>query len=319
LAIDKYKRNFMTALEVAKKVLEIKKQPLNPNRIYKIADELDLTKELNLSGKTPWDSFSAQIYSDLKENDNSIFEKISEKPILIKLKSQNLTFSDTASEVKQAKSAFDERDLHPLLASFVELSPNFNARVKTIFRESSIKSKKGRDKWLYPDIVGVSFEYESYEDSVLNFAAKFVKIPLKIYSFEMKKYLSIANLREYYFQTVSNSSWANEGYLVALDIDESDEELMELIGSLNSSFGIGVLGLDSENLAQSKILAQPKFRANLDFNIINELCKKNPHFNKFLETVKDYDSKNKKRFDGEFDRILTDDETQKYLKNKKIV
>ena len=309
----------MTALEVAKKVLEIKKQPLNPNRIYKIADELDLAKELNLSGKTPWDSFSAQIYSDLKENDNSIFEKISEKPILIKLKSQNLTFSDAASEVKQAKSAFDERDLHPLLANFVGLSPNFNARVKTIFHESSIKSKKGRDKWLYPDIVGVSFEYESYEDSVLNFAAKFVKIPLKIYSFEMKKYLSIANLREYYFQAVSNSSWANEGYLVALDIDESDEELMELIGSLNSSFGIGVLGLDSENLAQSKILAQPKFRANLDFNIINELCKKNPHFNKFLETVKDYDSKNKKRFDGEFDRILTDDEMQKYLKNKKIV
>ena len=309
----------MTALEVAKKVLEIKKQPLNPNRIYKIADELDLTKELNLSGKTPWDSFSAQIYSDLKENDNSIFEKISEKPILIKLKSQNLTFSDAASEVKQAKSAFDERDLHPLLASFVELSPNFNARVKTIFHESSIKSKKGHDKWLYPDIVGVSFEYESYEDSVLNFAAKFVKIPLKIYSFEMKKYLSIANLREYYFQAVSNSSWANEGYLVALDIDESDEELMELIGSLNSSFGIGILGLDSENLAQSKILAQPKFRANLDFNIINELCKKNPHFNKFLKTVKDYDSKNKKRFDGEFDRVLTDDEMQKYLKNKKIV
>ena len=238
---------------------------------------------------------------------------------MIKLKSQNLTFSDAASEVKQAKSAFDEHDLHPLLANFVGLSPNFNARVKTIFHESSIKSKKGRDKWLYPDIVGVSFEHESYEDSVLNFAAKFVKIPLKIYSFEMKKYLSIANLREYYFQAVSNSSWANEGYLVALDIDESDEELMELIGSLNSSFGIGVLGLDSENLAQSKILAQPKFRANLDFNIINELCKKNPHFNKFLETVKDYDSKNKKRFDGEFDRVLTDDEMQKYLKNKKIV
>ena len=41
----------MTALEVVKKVLEIHKQPLNPNRIYKIAEELDLTKELNLSGK----------------------------------------------------------------------------------------------------------------------------------------------------------------------------------------------------------------------------------------------------------------------------
>ena len=65
----------MTALEVTKKVLEIKKQPLNPNRIYKIADELDLTKELNLSGKMPQDSFSAQIYSDLKENEILFLKK----------------------------------------------------------------------------------------------------------------------------------------------------------------------------------------------------------------------------------------------------
>lgn len=34
----------MTALEVAKKVLEIKKQPLNPNRVYKIAESLILQK-----------------------------------------------------------------------------------------------------------------------------------------------------------------------------------------------------------------------------------------------------------------------------------
>lgn len=310
----------MTVLEVAKKVLETKKQPLSPNRIYKIAEELDLTKELNFRGKAPWDSFSTQIYSDLKENANSMFEKISEKPILIKLKSQNLSVNDVNDETKQAKSPFNERDLHPLLAKFVDTNPNFNfnTRVKTIFHESSLKSKKGHDKWLYPDIVGISFEHENYEESVLNFAAKFVKIPLKIYSFEMKKYLCVANLREYYFQAVSNSSWANEGYLVALDIDESDEELMELMGSLNSSFGIGVLSLDSENLPQSKILAQARFRPNLDFNIINELCKKNPNFKEFLKTIKDYDSKNKKRFNDEFDRVLTDDEMQKYLKDKKI-
>ena len=309
----------MTVLEIVKRVLETTKQPLNPNRIYKIAEELKLTKELNFTGKTPWQSFSAYIYVDLKSNPNSIFEKVAEKPILIKLKSQKSGFESPPSEPKQAKSAFDERDLHQLLANFVEFSPNFNARVKTIFHESSLKSKKGHDKWLYPDIVGVSFEHESFELAVLNFAAKFAKIPLKIYSFEMKKELSVGNLREYYFQAVSNSSWANEGYLVALNIDESDEELMELIGSLNSSFGIGVLSLDSENLAQSKILAQARFRPNLDFNIINELCKKNPNFQEFLKTIKDYDSKNKRRFDGEFDRVLSDLEMQKYMKDKKII
>lgn len=307
-----------SSLEIAKKVLEIKKQPLSPNQIYKIAQELGLTKELNLTGKTPWASFSALIYVDLKNNPNSIFEKVAQKPILIKLKGQNLSLS-AAHTAKQENNSFNERDLHPLLANFVEFSPNFGARVKTIFHESSTKTKKGHDKWLYPDIVGVSFEHENYEESALFFAAKFVKIPLKIYSFEMKKYLSVANLRECYFQAVSNSSWANEGYLVALDIDESDDELIELINSLNASFGIGVLSLDPHNLAQSKVLAQAKFRQNLDFNIINELCKKNPNFQEFLKTITDYDSNNKKRFDGEFDKILTQSQMQTYLKNNKII
>lgn len=34
--------------------------------------------------------------------------------------------------------------------------------------------------------------------------------------------MNFTNLREYYFQAVSNSSWANEGYIVALDIDDAD-------------------------------------------------------------------------------------------------
>ncbi len=305
------------AIEVAKKVLEKINQPLSPNKIYKIAEALGLTKELNLSGKTPWASFAARIYVDIKNNPNSIFENVSLKPILIKLKGQDLKFSDATAETKQDTNSFSERDLHPLLAKFVEVNPNFNAHVKTIFHESSLKARRGHDRWLYPDIVGVTFEHENYEESVLDFAAKFVKIPIKIYSFEMKKSLNVGNLRECYFQAVSNSSWANEGYLVALDIDESDDELMELISSLNSSFGIGVLSLDSENLEQSKVVAQARFRQNLDFNIVNELCKKNPNFQQFLRTIKDYDSNNKRRFDDEFDRIMSDDEMRKYIRGKK--
>jgi hypothetical protein len=33
----------------------------------------------------------------------------------------------------------------------------------------------------------------------------------------MKKELNFSNLRESYFQAVSNSSWANEGYLVTAE------------------------------------------------------------------------------------------------------
>jgi hypothetical protein len=44
----------------------------------------------------------------------------------------------------------------------------------------------------------------------------------------LKKDLNFSNLRESYFQAVSNFSWANEGYLVAVEID-TDKEFMEPI------------------------------------------------------------------------------------------
>jgi len=40
--------------------------------------KMGLTRELNLSGKTPWASFGAAIYVDVK-NENSIFEVVQKK------------------------------------------------------------------------------------------------------------------------------------------------------------------------------------------------------------------------------------------------
>ena len=68
----------------------------------------------------------------------------------------------------------------------------------------------------------------------------------------MKKTLNFTNLREYYFQAVSNSSWANEGYIVALGIDEDDSFLAEL-KRLNNAFGIGVIKLNAENIIMSNL------------------------------------------------------------------
>ena len=42
----------------------------------------------------------------------------------------------------------------------------------------------------------------------------------KLSSHELKIKLTFSNLSEYNFQAASNSSWANEGYLVALEIDD---------------------------------------------------------------------------------------------------
>ncbi len=310
-----------TVIGVAKEVLERKKEALNPNRMYHIANEMGLTEELNLSGKTPWASFAARIYVDIKENSDSIFEVVATKPILIKLKNQDINLEaqiEKNSEIKEPKTSYSERDLHQLLTRFAFANDNFKAYTKTIYHESSIKTKKGIDKWLYPDIVGVSFEYRDYQKELNKFIGKFNSLPIKIYAFEMKKHLSVSSFREYYFQAVSNSSWANEGYLVALDIDESDEELMDLIKRLSFSFGIGVISLSSQNVDESVILARAKFKESLDYSVMNELSIKNPDFKKFLESIEEFNIEKDYRSKSEFDEVLDNDKLESYLKDKKI-
>lgn len=309
-----------SSIEVAKELLELKKEALNPIKMYHIANEMGLTKELNLNGKTPWASFAARIYMDIKENPNSIFEVVATKPMLIKLKNQDVNLKiQTQNEIKEPKNSYSERDLHPLLTRFVFANDSFKAYTKTIYYESSIKTKKGMDKWLYPDIVGVSFEYKDYQKELNKFIGKFSSLPIKIYAFEMKKHLSVSSFREYYFQAVSNSSWANEGYLVALDIDESDEELMDLIKRLSYSFGIGVISLNSQNVDESVILARAEFRENLDYSVMNELSMKNPDFKKFLESVEEFNIEKEYRSKSEFDEVLDNDKLDNYLINKKIM
>lgn len=307
-------------IDVTKEVLECKNEALNPNQMYHIANEMGLTKELNLNGKTPWASFAARIYMDIKENPNSIFEVVATKPMLIKLKNQDVNLKiQTQNEIKEPKNSYSERDLHPLLTRFAFANDNFKAYTKTIYHESSIKTKKGMDKWLYPDIVGVSFEYKDYQKELNKFIGKFSSLPIKIYAFEMKKHLSVSSFREYYFQAVSNSSWANEGYLVALDIYESDEELMDLMKRLSYSFGIGVISLNSQNVDESVILARAEFRENLDYSVMNELSMKNPDFKKFLESVEEFNIEKEYRSKSEFDEVLDNDKLDNYLINKKIM
>jgi len=69
----------------------------------------------------------------------------------------------------------------------------------------------------------------------------------------MKIDINISNLREYYFQAVSSSSWAHERYLVAIYIVE-EPELIDEMRCLNNAFGIVVIRLDAEHFMQSEIL-----------------------------------------------------------------
>ena len=176
-----------------------------------------------------------------------------------------------------------ERELHPFLVYY--LANKMNIHTKTIYHEVSTKSGKGKSEWLHPDIVGFSLPVSKWNEKVLELCREFSLNRATIYSFELKKSITTESLREQFFQAVSNSSWANEGYLVAVDIDTDNQELMQEINRLCSAFQIGVIKLNLINPDNSEIIVPARRKETLDGETMNKLFSINKDFREFVQTV----------------------------------
>jgi hypothetical protein len=149
---------------------------------------------------------------------------------------------------------------------------------KTINHSKSGKKEFG--EWVHPDMVGCIFPIDDWDNEVLQLSSVVGNTSIKFISFEIKKELNLSTLREKFFQTVSNSSWANESYLVASEISNNSDFLSEL-SRLSASFGIGLIRLEIEDPNSSEIILQPKTREYLDWETINKLTM-NTDFKEFL-------------------------------------
>ena len=101
---------------------------------------------------------------------------------------------------------------------------------------------------------------------------------------ENGKELDFSNIRSAFFQTVSNSSWANESYLVAAEIS-NDSEFLEELKRLSASFGIGIIKLNVEEPDDSNIIYPAKYKTELDWDTINKLLEENPDFKEFISDI----------------------------------
>ncbi|PUD28251.1 COG2958 family protein [Helicobacter pylori] len=299
-------------IEIVQSVLEIT-GPISPTEVYDKAKELfekgEITNMFDCGGKTPHQSVSASIYTALNKGEELPFKKAREKPTLIALKSAAKELGLNAQKISAPSTKIaHERDLHPFLTYMAINNENLKCYTKTIFHEESSKSPKGMDRWLYPDMVGVRFLHAEWSnENLIAFSKKFDTLPVKLVSFELKKEISVHNCRECYFQAISNSSWANEGYLVGRHVDTHNPQLMDLLKRLHASFGIGVIDLRT-NEDKSAILLNAKYKEKIDYTMAQELSEKNPKFSGFLKSVVDYDPKTQHRYKDEFDEIKKKEE-----------
>ncbi|UOR84254.1 COG2958 family protein [Helicobacter pylori] len=298
---------------IIQSVLEVIKEPIKVTEIYHKAKELfekgEIESMFDYGGNTPDQSVSALIYTALNKGEELPFLKVQEKPALIALKgaAKEPVLNAQKSSIPGAKIAH-ERNLHPFLTYMAFFNENLKCYTKTIFHEGSLKSPKGIDRWLYPDMVGVRFLHaELSNENLIAFSKKFDTLPVKLVSFELKKEISVNNCRECYFQAISNSSWANEGYLVGHHIATHDPKLMDLLKRLHASFGIGVIDLRT-NEDKSAILLNAKYKEKIDYTVALELSEKNEEFSSFLKSVVDYDPENGNRYKDEFNEIKKKEE-----------
>lgn len=309
-------------LDLAYDVLKNAERPMVYQEIWQVAEQTGLTGKLGTAGKTPWQSLGARLYVEVRDNEVSKFIKIGSRPTRFYLKSKAGSLpADTIQQLEKAeriqlesKSVYRERDLHPLLTYYANSNPSFNRGrsiyTKTIMHEKSIKG--GYNEWIHPDMVGFYLPIDDWRLNVIDFNRLSDNNSLRLFSFEIKKGLSRSNYREAYFQAVSNSSWAHEGYLVAVEIKQDDEFLAEL-ERLASSFGIGIIQLDPTDIDSSRILYPARRRETLDWETINKLCEQNKDFDKFLLDVKiDFESKRIHR--TEFDEVPK--EINQYIREK---
>jgi uncharacterized protein len=308
--------NKISFIELARLVLDKCNKPLTVDEIWNEAEKDGLLHQLETVGKTPKATLAARLYTEVKRP-GSAFGKIGARPAkfilqttLKKIPKETLAQISEIPPSATTSFSFAERELHPLLVRFAK--DTFEADCKTIFHEKPVKKGLKHNQWLHPDIAGFALNSQDWGQEVVDLAQRSGAEIARLYSFEIKIEVNFQSLREFFFQAVSNSSWAHEGYLVAAEINQ-DPKFLDEITRLSQSFGIGIIHLNIKEPEESRIFLPARKNDEVDWETINRIAEDNPDFKGFVASVAKSINVNQ-IVAKEFDRVFEDKELIEHLK-----
>jgi hypothetical protein len=120
----------------------------------------------------------------------------------------------TEAEPHEATSTpnIGEVDLYPKLAEFLRVDSGLYVQRIDERRSSNRRGPQG-NRWLFPDLVALEDLTREWTREVRECVSEAGARKTRLWSLEVKLLLNRSNVRESYFQAVSNSSWANLGDL----------------------------------------------------------------------------------------------------------
>ena len=297
-------------------------EKLNKQSTYQEVTDYIKSNELYISdGKTLEATVSALLGDFIRKNDTRIGRLKEGRTYFYYLTKDQLENKIDLLNIQQKidkkpKIDFYERDLHPLFVSYLKSQNIFS---KTILHEESKNSRDETQKWVHPDIIGVKFTKLNSDITSRLLKTLEKKDSCEIISYELKKEInSDYELKKSYFQAVSNSNWANRGYLVALDINTN---LYSELERLNKAFGIGIIKLHS-NPFESQILFQSSYR-ELDYQTIDKLSNINGKYEDIIEQIEKILNADNRYLDSSLEELSRKcdsyyEEIRKYCESKNI-
>jgi uncharacterized protein len=183
------------------------------------------------------------------------------------------------------ENTLSESQLYPILVQFLWAELGLYSKRIDEKRSSNKSGPKG-NHWLFPDLVSMEDLSKDWTQGVRDCVAQIGAQKVRLWSFEVKIAISRANVRECYFQTVSNSSWANLAYLVASQIEGS--RTMAELRMLAALHGVGVILLDPANPSESQIVIPAIERENVDWSTASRLSAENPDFDEVVTLVRQF-------------------------------
>jgi len=305
---------YNTIKEAILQSLEDLKTPQTANEICEHILKQDYAQ---FSGKTPEATTQSQAGDFIRKNDQRIkrlknggsyvyylskYTDLVTDLVEPQTNAANSAPNSAEKTSKTPKKSYLERDLHKLFSTYLHHIQSIYS--KTIFHENSTFVDK-HQIWTHPDMVGIHFLHlkNTNAEALLHTINR--EESFTICAYELKRSIhSDTELKECFFQAVSNSSWANKGYLVTLELNDN---LMDEMARLNQAFGIGIIQL-AANPFESKILFESSQRS-LDFITIDKLSNNNKAFEAWIKDIQacmTASSQHKKASFGELTRNSDD-------------
>ena len=235
------------------------------------------------------------IKDQIAKNDNHVFWQDKPRPRVYWFDPQKvmdqiqLTSDENDDEELEvdstSASTISEHDLYPILISYLKSEIGLYCQRIDEKRSGNTRGSGGNE-WLHPDIVAMQPVDKEWNELIRSCLKQGAGQRVRLWSFKVKKDLKSSNARRSYFQAVSNSSWANEGYLVATSIANSTvEQELRILAALH---GIGVIVLNLDNPSESEMMLPARTRAEVDWQSVNRIVEENPDFRDYIEQVSTY-------------------------------